>query len=287
MFYSPKKELILRDLNDDGSAFYQFVYGEEKEALANTLRTQLATVLHENGKYLAYQNSDVDVIDEVLNRVPMFLNMLKHRGYKNILYVGHFNDGQSSWILDQYANRTLDVLPPERIGLGAQADYNIVLQFLPLLHKAFNYRGDFKVTRPTQTKHRGSLHSLYKQNGLAGNMLQASSQYSHGNLDWAAESTTEKFDAVVFLGCPKYDNAKFSEIEVRAQFAQHCTPDFELVDLYYGAPDAGKWVGGVPKSTTAEIDVAFTTRSQWDSDIKDGGGRPEEVENFRRMLTVF
>ena len=287
MFYSQKNELILRDLNEDGSALYQFVYGGEKELLASELSTQLKTILHDEGKYLAYNNGDVSTIDEVLNRVPMFLNMLKHRGYKNILYVGHFNDGQYRWILDQYADRVLDVLPPERSGLGSIVDPNIIVQYLPLLHKAFNYRGDFKVARPTRSKHRGILHSLYNQNGLQGHMLQASSQYSHGNLDWSIESTENKFDAVVFLGCPKYDNEAFSEREVRAQFAPHCTPDFELVDLYYGAPDAGKWVGGEKKSTTSEIDVAFTTRSQWDSEIQDGGGRPEEVENFRRMLTVF
>jgi len=287
MFYSPKKELILRDLNEDGSAFYQFVYGGEKESLALELSTQLKTILHEDGKYLAYQNSDVNTIEEVLNRVPMFLNMLKHRGYKNILYVGHFNDGQTSWILDEYADRTLDVLPPERSGLGSQIDPNIIVQFLPLLHKAFNYRGGFKVARPTRPQHRGLLYSLYGLNGLRGHMVQASSQYSHGNLDWTVESTEEKFDAVVFLGCPKYDNRAFSFREVYDQFAQYCTPDFELVDLYYGAPDAGKWVGGEKKSTVSDIDVAFTTRSQWDSEIKDCGGRPEEVENFRRMLTVF
>ena len=48
------------------------------------------------------------------------------RGYKNILFVGHFNDHQTHWMLDKFG-RMIDVLPEERQDMQTFPDVNIVV----------------------------------------------------------------------------------------------------------------------------------------------------------------
>jgi len=283
MFFNLQNELITRD--GDG---YQFVYGEEKEAIVRDLTAQAAIESNRAGQYLRFRNFEINAVEEAVNRGPMFLNLLKLRGYKNILFVGHFNGDQSSWILDKFVGRVLDVQPPERSELQWVVDHNVALQMLPILHRRMGYKGDFSVAAPLETRHRGVMHAMYTINGVGDHTIPSNTQYRHGmtmpHFSLIAQPEAP-FDAVVFLGVPKFNGDAFDTHQVRGLFAPYCTEDFEMVDLYYGAPDRTKWRGGEPKSFDAELDEVWTNRAAWDPEVTEG--RPEEFEIMQRMIQIF
>ena len=281
MFYNSKDEVILTD-----GTKQEFVKGFHKDALTRYFNSELKGMTTNNGKYLRYKNDDVNVIEEAMSRAPMFCNALKSRGYKNILFVGHFNEGQTHWMLDQFAGRMIDLLPPERSEMQTFPDMNIVAQFIPMVMKSFNYDGDFTVVRPPEPKYKGVMHDLYMLNGMRDDTLGSSQQYKHGQDSWTLEGEHEKFDAVVFLGVPMVDKeVGFEEIQVREIFAPHCTPEFEMVDIYYGAPSSVKWYNGEEKESNSMVDTAFSIRAQWDE--ATAKGRPEESDIMKRMISVF
>lgn len=282
MFFSLENELITRD----GEKF-NFVYGEEKEAIVRAWNAQVTIESNRNGQYLRHKNFDINFCEEVMNRGPMFINLLKLMGYKNILFVGHFNNSQPSWILDKFAGRVIDVQPPERSQIQWAIDHNVMFQFLPMVHKALGYKGDFKVVSPEPVRHRGVMHAMYKMNGIdAADMCKSATQYRHGLTSdkWSMEAPAEKFDAVVFLGVPKNQGA-FDTAQVKECFASYCTPDFDVVDLYYGQPDDTKWRGGEKKDHQVALEQVWSNRVAWDPSVISG--RPEEIEIMSRMVSVF
>jgi len=98
----------------------------------------------------------------------------------------------------------------------------------------------------------------------------------------------EKFDAVVFLGVPMSDpEVGFEEDQVRETFAPYCTPDFEMVDVYYGADYSSKWQNGESKDFTPHVETAFTLRASWDENFGGKYDCPEEFYTMDRMFTVY
>ena len=268
MFFNDKDEIILKDGNTES-----FVSGEEKLGLSRHLNSVAKNVTVKQGKYLRYKNDELNVIEEAINRAPMFCNALMSRGYKNILFVGHYNDHQTHWMLDKFAGRMVDVLPEEREDMQTFPDLNIVSQFIPLVLRMMRYDVSFVIPRPPESKHKGAMHSLYESVGMIENSIACSQQYKHGHDSWSLEGDHEPFDAVVFLGVPMVDKGiGFEEDQVREIFAPMCTEDFEMVDIYYGLPSSVKWFNGEEKDTTEPMmDVAFSIRSTWDDDVKTGG----------------
>jgi hypothetical protein len=281
MFFNTKGETILSDGNT-----YKNVTGTTKNEIASAMNSHLKTVTNDKGKYLRHSNSDVNMSEEMLSRGAMFANALTSQGYKNILFVGHFNDGQTHWMLDKFAGRFIDVLPPERSHMHCFPDMNIVAQAIPLVMNVYGYEVDFTVARPPEAKHKGSMTELYYQFDVQGKSLESSHQYKHGQTSWTLEGEHEKFDAVVFLGVPMQDQGVgFEEDQVREIFAPMCTPEFDMVDIYYGAPSAVKWFNGEEKDSKTMVDTAFALRSLWDSEMSEG--RPEECDIMHSMVKVF
>ena len=282
MFYTSKSEQILRD-------------GEVLSEFREHIKSSLSTVLHvgakkatsHKGKYIRYKNSEVDVLDEAINRAPMFCNAIASRGYKNILFVGHYNDHQTHWMLDKFADRLVDLLPPEREEMHSFPDLNIVAQFIPALMQMGGYKIDFALPRPPEEKHKGVMHELYERVDIQKKCLSCSSQYKLGMASWTLDaSKEEKYDAVVFLGVPMADpEVGFEEDQVREVFAPICTEDFEMVDIYYGLPSDIKWQNAEKKESTSSVETAFVIRSSWDDSVKEG--RPEEFDIMDRMFSVY
>ena len=122
--------------------------------------------------------------------------------------------------------------------------------------------------------------------GVTNKALECSQQYKHGQSSWTLDGDHEKFDAVVFLGVPMEDQSVgFEEDQVREIFAPMCTPEFDMVDIYYGAPSSVKWYNGEKKESDSMVDTAFSIRSQWDEDTAKG--RPEESDIMKKMISVF
>lgn len=281
MFYNSKDEVIFK--NSQTQAFFPEA---EKVRLAQFLNNQLKELTTISGKYLRYKNPEINMVEEALSRAPMFVNALMSRGYKNILFVGHFNDGQTHWMLDELAGRMIDIMPAERMAMQSFPDMNIIAQFIPTLMKIYQYDCSFVIPRPPEDKYKGVMHDIYDINGMKENFMACSQQYKHGQSTWTLEGEHEKFDAVVFLGVPMTDKeVGFEESQVREIFAPHCTPEFEMVDIYYGAPSSVKWFNGEKKESDSMVDTAFSIRSQWDEDTAKG--RPEESDIMKRMISVF
>ena len=138
MFFNDKDEIILKDGSTES-----FISGEEKLGLSRHLNSVAKDVTVKRGKYLRYKNDELNVIEEAINRAPMFCNALMSRGYKNILFVGHYNDHQTHWMLDKFAGRMVDVLPEEREDMQTFPDLNIVSQFIPLVLRMMRYDVSF------------------------------------------------------------------------------------------------------------------------------------------------
>ena len=285
MFFNLLNEQILRDVPSD-SAVLQYVYGEEKEGIARKVNGQIEADLQANGDYLMYKNAETNAVEEALNRAPMYLNLLKHRGYKNILFVGHYNTGQYQWILESRMDRVVDAMPLERSNESTLVDPNIVLQFLPLVCKAFAYKGEFSVVKPRESRFRGIMHSLYQQNGLTPHYVESSVQYRHGMSD-VQFATDKKFDAVVFLGVPKHEDNSFTKAQVESVFGGMLAEGAEFVDLYYGPTTEGKFEGSEQKDIAEHLDFTFAVRSAWDDSVQQDDGRPEEYEIMKRTVSVY
>lgn len=283
MFYSTKDESILRD-----GVTLSNLSGRIKHRFVQEINSVLKQSTTDKGKYLRYKNHDINIVEEAFSRAPMFCNAIVSRGYKNVLFVGHYNDHQTHWMLDKFTGRMIDVLPPERDHMQYFPDLNIVAQFIPVTLKMMGYDMSFTVARPPEAKHKGVMTSVYEFAGLVNHSLPCSQQYKHGQTSWSLTGNHEKFDAVVFLGVPMVDQGVgFEEDQVREIFAPMCTEDFEMVDIYYGLPSPVKWFNGEEKDSTTMVDVAFSVRSGWDHDVKTGGGRPEEYEIMKKMIKVF
>jgi hypothetical protein len=281
MFFSTKGESILTD----GSKQKQ-VKGTWKEGVAGAMNSHLKSITTEKGKYLRHASTEVNMSEEMLSRGAMFANALTSQGYKNILFVGHFNDGQTHWMLDKFAGRMIDLIPPEREHMHTFPDMNIIAQAIPLVMRVYGYEVDFTVARPPEAKYKGAMHSLYDMSGVTNKALECSQQYKHGQSSWTLDGDHEKFDAVVFLGVPMEDQSVgFEEDQVREIFAPMCTPEFDMVDIYYGAPSSVKWYNGEKKESDSMVDTAFSIRSQWDEDTAKG--RPEESDIMKKMISVF
>jgi len=290
MFFNPLNETILKEIDASGNPVYRYVLGDEKLHAARKLNSQINEDQNANSRYIRHANSKVNTIEEVLNRAPMYCNFLQGKGYKNILFVGHFNAGQTDWLLSDFADRAIDLLPPEREHLGYHVDPNIMLQFIPMIHTMWKYQASSSIVKPPESKHTAIMHSLYNINGLSDKFRPSNSQYRHAYPDWRLqmEDHEAKYDAVVFLGCPKEeDNGSFTEAEVRERFNQYCTNDFDIVDMYYNAGDAQKFVGSVKESNVESLARVFANRSQWDDEVQETGGRPEEVNIMDRTISVY
>jgi hypothetical protein len=289
MFFNTKDETILRETNENGPV-YQYVMGHEKEDMSIRLNDLINKNIKTNKVYLRHSSRQVNTVEEAISKGPMYCNFLKTKGYKNILFVGHFNNNQTSWFMPFDADRNVDLMPPERAHLDQVSDPNIVLQFIPMIWKMFGYKGEIKVCSPSESRHRGIMHSLYRNNGLKDYIIKSNKQYRHGmdKFEWnvSLSEGQEKFDAVVFLGVPKNDGA-FAEIAVKECFSPICTPDFDLVDMYYNQGDSEKFVLARKKDNTESLTTVFSNRSEWDSDIKSSGGRPEEYMLMDRIISVY
>tara|TARA_R110000796_G_scaffold228191_3_gene345190 strand:+ start:803 stop:1648 length:846 start_codon:yes stop_codon:yes gene_type:complete len=281
MFFSTKPEVVLRD-----GTHQEFITQGHKEILAGFYNQTLKELTTVNGKYLRYKNSQLNVPEEALSRAPMFCNALASKGYKNILFVGHFNEGQTHWILDEFSSRMIDLMPPERDAMNSFPDMNIIAQYIPIVMKEYGYDINITIVRPPEDKYKGVMHDLYGANSLPNHTLACSQQYKHGQSSWSVEGEHEKFDAVVFLGVPMQDpEVGFEDDQVREIFAPMCTPEFDMVDIYYGAPSPVKWINGEEKDSKTMVDMSFALRSTWDTEMT--AGRPEECDIMKNMIKIF
>jgi len=284
MFYNPKDESVLKD-----GTLLSEVPAATKKVHFDFLNSCLKENTSRKGKYLRFSNDEVHVVAELFSRGSMMCNAIMSRGYNNILFVGHYNDHQTHWVLDKFSGRMVDVMPEERSSMHTFPDLNIVAQFIPLVMWTYGYDASFSLVRPPEEKHTGVITSVNEKFSLDKKSLSCSSQYKHGMSSWSLDADKEeKFDAVIFLGVPMHDpETGFEEDQVRETFAPYCTSDFEMIDIYYGTDYSNKWQNGEEKDFTPHIETAFTVRTSWDEDFGGKEDRPEEFDIMDRMFSVY
>lgn len=80
MFFNDKDEIILKDGNTES-----FIRGTTKLKLSQALNSVAKSATVKQGKYLRYKNDELNVIEEALNRAPMFCNALMSRAPMKIV----------------------------------------------------------------------------------------------------------------------------------------------------------------------------------------------------------
>ena len=79
----------------------------------------------------------------------------------------------------------------------------------------------------------------------------------------------------------------FEEDQVRETFAPYCTEDFDIIDIWYGAPSPNRWINGEEQDSSTGVEEAFAVRSIWDGDVQSQGDRPEEEMIMKGMVKIF
>lgn len=291
MFYRSVNETIINSESVDGNHTSSYVHKDKKSFEYGRLTYALDTDLAQNDILLNWKHGSLNVVEEIFNRAPMYMNLLSLRGYKNILFVGHYNSGaQKYWYHVAKSDYVIHQQPAERSGQERVVDFNLIMQFLPIIRLSHGYTNfNMHVLQPPEWRHRHIVHSLYNRYGV--DLLPADKQYKHGVDHINIETPPDvKYDAVVFAGVPKeYDDTTFSIDNVREVFAPYCVEGFDIVDLYYQDKDHGKYVGGATKDITSELTATFTNRSFWDDKMNTYEQETREIEFslMKDMVTVY
>lgn len=291
MFYRSLPETIIKTTaSENGTVNSSYLSKQEKLDAIGGLNYMIRTDAERNDYDLKWKRDDLNTAEEIFNRVPLFLNFLSLRGYKKILFVGHFNAAHNVWYHPSKSNRIVHPLGQERWYQNHFVDMNIVSQFIPIVKMAYGYTNfDMHVVKPEEFRHRHMMHSLYKRYGC--DIIPGGSQYKHGQeyVDITRPSDT-LYDAVVFAGVPKVDGeTEFTDATVRNAFSPYCKQGFDIVDIYYQEDDPTKFVGGNQVDVNPELVQIFANRGLWDN--KFAGLSPltrmTETEIMRRMLKVY
>jgi len=286
MLYKSDSEFIVYTRDEDGLYQSKIVHKSVKTDLYGELNGRLKNYKTTVQPLLTYKTETQNGMLAVMTRGPVLLNILAGRGYKNVLFVGHYNQGETmNWMLDTASDRILDAIPYESRNVSAVMDFNVSYQFLPILAKVYGYGFNVTITKPPESKHNGAIHYLYEKWDIP--TIETNKQYKHGS-----ESTTpltqpeEPFDAIVFLGVPKkYDDTTFTSQQIKSRWGGALKAGGELVDIYYGEADKLKFSDRESiKDINPQIVKAFSNRAEWDQEVVTG--RPTHFQAIERCVTV-
>jgi hypothetical protein len=302
MFWRDEQEPIISSTDTNGNSTLTYVYQEQKLETYRWLNSRIVNALRSKDIILKYKSEEVHMVAEAMNRVPMYCNLLTSLGYKNILFIGHFNAAQYSWLLDRKEvfpeTRMYDAFPPERNGFLHYPDPHVLFQFIPIFMKHWGYSPKITFVRPPEPRHKGIIHHLYNLFKVSDQMVTCNVQYKHGmteeEIAFGGTDPDNPFDAVVFAGVPKMPGKdSFTMSDVKDAFAAYVTPNCEFVDLWAQYDDSE--FGGhrfFNDEHKHEVDAeeaiseVFHTRAMWDQESRNSG-RPEEYNFMRRMVKIF
>jgi hypothetical protein len=295
MFYRSIPETIFTVPSEDVSNVEaKYVTKKSKIDAVGKLNYTIKTECERNDYALDWESkeNDINMVLEVYNRVPMFLNFLSLRGYKKVLFIGHFNASQKVWHHPNKSNRINHLLGPERWYQNRSIDMNILLQFLPIVKMEYGYTNfDMHVVRPEDAhfRHRHMMHSMYKRYGC--DIIPGTDQYKHGDRLLSITPPQDTvYDAVVFAGVPKdNEGVEFTEESIRQMLSIYCKVGFDIIDLYYQEEDKTKFIGKEKEDITPETTQIFANRGLWDDKFSkyDPVTRQGENRIFTDMIKVY
>lgn len=286
MLYKENSEFIVYTKEDD---IYKskMVHSSVKSTLYGELNGRLANYKSNVQPLINYKTETQNGMLSVLTRGPVLLNIIAGRGYKNVLFVGHYNQGkQSNWMKSPDDPSIIDEIPYESRNITSVMDFNISYQFLPIIAKEYGYGFNVTVAKPPESRHLGAIHYLYERFEVP--TITTNKQYKHGSVSTTlTETPDEQYDAIVFLGVPKkYNDTTFTSQQIKARWSGALKAGGELFDVYYADEDKLRFSDRENRiDINAQIVKAFSTRAEWDQDVVTG--RPAHFQAIERCVKVY
>jgi hypothetical protein len=275
MLYQEGKEVIVT--NREGDVYNgKFVSHTTKVGLKVLLDRGFDNYKAEKNSSLIIQQNNIKPSNTILTRLPVMINVIAGRGYKNVLFVGYYNEEETnSWINKTTKEVTQHSIPYEARNISHICPFNLSYQLIPLVHKYYDWGFNMTVLQPPAERNRGVVHYLYRAVGVT--TTPANKQYKFGSestiLQEPLAEDEYKYDAVIFAGMPKkYNDTSFTVDDIKAEWAPYCTPDFEIVDIVYQAKDYLRFTDHEQKVKDIEpqITKAFSARAEVDSSMLVG-----------------
>ena len=290
MLFQQGKEVIVT--NREGDIYNgKFVSQEAKMGLKMILDRGFDQYKTDHNPSLGIQKNNIPVSNSVLTRLPVMINVIAGRGYKNVLFVGYYNEEVvDSWMNETTMEVSQHSIPYEARNISHICKFNLSYQLIPVIQKYYGY--DFKMTvlQPPAQKNRGVLKYLYNATGVS--TTPANKQYKFGSestiLEQPLGDDQYKYDAIIFGGMiKKYPDTSFTVEDIKREWAPYCTPDFEIVDVVYQARDFLRFTDRdqMIKDIEPQITKAFSARAETDASMKVG--RPSYFLGNKDVINVY
>lgn len=280
MFYRPVNELIVSSPRDGETKVSggRYIHHEHKKNQWGKLNYLITGEVKKNDLTKRWKDRFSHTVNDVFNYCPMVLNYLTLKGYKKILFVGHYNASQRSWTFPRKSDRQIHKTPTIKSTEETMVDPNVWVQFLPIVRMAHNYPFEMHTCKPSQWRYRELMHSLYMRYEI--DLINCEKQYKHGMENFNLEQLPDtQYDAVVFAGVPKnFEDSSFSHHHIRTLFAPYCTPDFDIVDINYQDPDPDKYIQGATDTNNEWLNEVFVNRCIWDEKFRELEDEDRNIE---------
>lgn len=204
-------------------------------------------------------------LEQMLAVSPILLNVIANRNPKNVLFVGHYEQGKNrNWNRD---------------------NLNILSQLMPVIHQEYGFNFDMHILKPNNQKNLGALWNLYDQFDLS--TMEFNKQYVHGDkvlIKDVKGQPDEKFDTVVFAGVPHFE--RFTGVSLQKVWDRWCKPDFELIDIYEGGGSEERFIDREHcKYIAQDVSKAFILRSE--NDRQESDQKRELYRRVERSVKVY
>lgn len=289
MLFQAQTEVIVN--NREGDIYNgKLVNAKTKGAFKSLLDQAFDLYKKEINPNIVVKTNNINPTPSVMVRSPGTCNILAGRGYKNVLFVGYYDESENKkWVDELDRVITQDSVPFEIRNVSHVGDFNLCYQLIPALHKFYGYDFNMTVLSPPAQRNKGLVDYIYNAFGVS--KTPATKQYKFGSesteLKEPLPEDAYKYDAVVFAGVPKkYGDTKFTSEEIKRVWAPYCTPNFEIVDLVYEAEDYDRFSDRHnQKDIEPQVTKAFSARAETDRSVLTG--RPIHFEAYKRTMKVF
>lgn len=279
MLYRPQNELIVTTPRDEhNTSTGKYIHKEDKKTQWGKLNYSISEEVRKNDLVTRWKDKDSHTVDAVFNYIPMILNYLSLKGYAKILFVGHFNAAQRSWVYPRKSDRSIHLTPSYYWNNDTTVDPNIWSQFIPIVRMAYGYTNlEIHTLSPPESRHRQLMSALYQRYEI--DLIPCDKQYKHGRSITIDMVPNTRYDAVVFAGVPKEtEDTSFSCHSIRSVFAPYCVENFDIIDINYQDPDPDKYIQGAVENNEDYLNEVFVIRNIWDEVFRNRSDSDRALE---------
>lgn len=251
-----------------------------------------AFTTYRNGvnRNLVVRKNNVDPTPSIMTRIPLVCNIIAGRGYRNVLFVGYYNENETNeWVAPMEQVAKHDQIPIEVRNQSHAAPMELSYQMIPVFQKFYDYGFDMTVLLPPAERNRGVVKYMYDATGVQ--TTPANKQYKYGSESTVLEEPLGEgellYDAVVFAGVPKkYADTSFTSNDIKEEWAPYCQPNFEIMDISYQGHDPLRYSDRHNQlDLEPQIQKSFSARAETDRTMLMG--RPVHYDGFRRTITAY